>query len=367
MSAVKKGVQYLLLFVGLCAVYLAAWPVPVDPQPWQAPSSEGFVGKYTPNNLLADFEALPLAGLTGPEAVTEDAAGNLYATTHEGWILRWAKGQTEPEKWVDAGGRPLGIAFDKAQNLWVANAYSGLQKITPAGVITVELNVTEGVPIRYADDLVVVPNGKIYFSDATTKFAAEDSGSTLAASLLDIMEHGDYGRIIEYDPATQQSRVVMTGMTFANGVTAAADGEYILVAETGSYRLWKHWLLGDKAGQTEVIMQNMPGFPDNVHRGQGGRYWIGFTTIRAPILDELSGKPFWRKVVQRLPEFMRPKVEPYGHVIAVNGSGEVLLSLQDPSGAYPATTGAWETDEYLYVSSLTAPVLARYSKQALGL
>jgi hypothetical protein len=64
---------------------------------------------------------------------------------------------------------------------------------------------------------------------------------------------------------------------------------------------------------------------------------------------------------------MQPKVEPYGHVLAINAQGEVLMSLQDPDGAYPATTGAWETESHLYVSSLTAPILARYSKTALGI
>ncbi|HCG89823.1 MAG TPA: strictosidine synthase, partial [Alteromonas macleodii] len=34
--------------------------------------------------------------------------------------------------------------------------------------------------------------------------------------------------------------------------------------------------------------------------------------------------------------------------------GEVLQSYQDPSGAFPFVTGAIQTDEGVYVSSLTA-------------
>lgn len=363
----KNVVRVIAIIIAVSTLYLAFWPVPIEPQSWKSHTQPEFTGDFSVNDKLANFEALELVGLTGPEAVIQDAAGNVYATTHEGWILRWVNDSLVPEKWVDVKGRPLGIAFDAEQNLWVANAYIGLQKITPSGEVTVELTETDGVAIRYADDLVVTPNGRIYFSDASTKFAAAEANGTLAASLLAIMEHSDDGRIIEYDPVSGASSVVMDSLTFANGVTSDEQGRFILVAETGSYRVWKYWLQGEKAGEAEVLMENLPGFPDNVHRGRNSRYWIGFTTIRAPILDELAEKPFWRKVVQRLPEFMHPKVEPYGHVIAINENGDVLHSMQDPNGAYPATTGAWESKEHLYVSSLTAPVLARYKKSALGL
>ena len=79
-------------------------------------------------------------------------------------------------------------------------------------------------------------------------------------------------------------------------------------------------------------------------------------------MDDLSTKPWLRKVVQRLPSFMRPNVQHYGHVLAIDEHGKVLSSLQDPQGKYPATTGAWETDKYLYISSLIAPVMARIAK-----
>jgi sugar lactone lactonase YvrE len=363
-------IKIMVVAIIALVVYLFTWPVSIEPQSWDAPAAPSLTGKYAVNSALADFDELDTDGLHGPEAITSNAVGDIYATTHEGWIIRWpaALAATQKaERWVNVGGRPLGIAFDAEQNLWVANAYAGLQKITPAGVVSVEANTADGVAIRYADDLVVTPNGKIYFSDASTKFGAEDAAGTLEASLLSIMEHGDHGRIIEFDPATGETSVVMRKLTFANGVTSDELGQFLLVAETGSYRIWKQWLLGSRAGQTELIIDNLPGFPDNIHRGQDGRYWVGLTSPRADILDKLAKKPLLRKLIQRLPAFMRPTVEAYGHILAIDENGEVLFDFQDPSGAYPATTGAWETDQYLYVSSLTAKVMARYSKAQLGL
>jgi sugar lactone lactonase YvrE len=286
----------------------------------------------------------------------------VFFTTHEGWVLKIEKGGDKPERWVDVGGRPLGLAFDSADNMWVANAYIGLQKVTADKEITVEATQAESIPILYADDLVVTPNGKVYFSDASTKFPAGMGGGTLSASLLDLMEHGLHGRIIEFDPKTKETKVIMRDLSFANGVTSDKSGSFLLVAETGSYRVWKYLLRGSKAGQSEPLIENLPGFPDNIHRGLKGRYWLGLTSPRSKILDDLAEKPIYRKIVQRLPSFMRPAVEPYGHIIAIDKSGRVLDSLQDPAGAYPATTGAWETKDYLYVSSLTAPILARFDK-----
>jgi len=208
------------------------------------------------------------------------------------------------------------------------------------GELTTEVTEVEGVAVRYADDLAVAPNGKIYLSDASTRFAASDYESTLAASLLDIMEHSDNGRVIEFDP---------------------------IVAETGEYRIWKHWISGVDAGKSEVIIDNLPGFPDNVHIGENGRYWVGLTAPRSDVLDDLSGEPFWRSVIQRLPEMMRPQVVPYGMVFAIDENGNVLENLQAPNGEVYATTGVAESKQHIYVTSLTAPFLARYKKSDLDI
>jgi hypothetical protein len=59
-----------------------------------------------------------------------------------------------------------------------------------------------------------------------------------------------------------------------------------------------------------------------------------------------------RKVIQRLPEFLRPKAQHYGHIVAISDSGDVVFNLQDPLAVYGQTTGALEVGDKLYVSSL---------------
>ena len=363
----KSLIKVVLVCLGFSLAYLALWPVPIKPQIWQAPSSTGYTGEFAVNQKLDNFKSIAIGQLTGPEAVVESESGMLYATTHEGWIIRWSVDAQEVESWVNVGGRPLGIDFDSVGNLWVANAYLGLQKVTPAGVVTLELSEVDGQPLLYADDLAMDANNKIYLSDASTRFSAKEHGGTLAASLLDIIEHSDNGRIIEFDPQTGQSSTLMTGLTFANGVAIDEAGQFLLVAETGEYRIHKVSLQAGNRGASSVILDNIPGFPDNVHIGQNGRYWVGITAPRSKLIDDLAGKPFWRKVIQRLPAFLRPKAIHYGMVLAIDENGKVLANLQSPSGKVYTTTGVAETDQHIYVCSLTAPFVAKYDKKNLGL
>ena len=185
----KKALGLFFKALGLSLIvligYLLFWPINIEPEAWNAPQNQGYQGDFVVNQRLADFEREELDGLHGPEAITQDAQGTFYASTHEGWIMRWNKDDQVTQKWLDVGGRPLGLAFGHNGDLWVANAYLGLMRITPDGDVTIPVTTTNGVKVRYADDVVVASNGKVYFSDATTKFSARDVGDTLAASLLD--------------------------------------------------------------------------------------------------------------------------------------------------------------------------------------
>jgi len=363
----KKILAIPAAVLALIALYLMAWPVPVEPVAWQAPRFEGYAGPHAPNTRLAGAETLSLQGLHGPECIALDAEGRIYATTHEGFVLRMNADGSHFEKWANTQGRPLGIRFDRAGNLIVADAYRGLLSITPAGVIAVLAAEADGVPIRYADDLDLAPDGRIYFSDASTKFGAREFGGTYEGSLLDIMEHGGHGRLLVYDPATGKTTTVLKGLNFANGVAVSGDGSFVLVNETGSYKVTRYWLAGAKQGQAESLIENLPGFPDNISRGQDGRFWIALVSPRNALLDRLSDFPFARKMIQRLPASLRPQAVPFSHIVAVNAAGKVVADLQDAKGAYPIVTSVTESDRHLYLGSLVTDVLARVNKASAGL
>jgi hypothetical protein len=227
--------------------------------------------------------------------------------------------------------------------------------------------IADGIPIRYADDVDIAADGKIYFSDASTKFGAKESGGTYEGSLLDLMEHGGHGRLLVYEPATGDTRTLLDGLTFANGVAISHDQKYVLVNETGEYQVIRYWISGPKKGQSDVFIHSLPSFPDNISTGMHGRYWVALVSPRNPLLDDLSAKPFMRKVIQRLPAFLRPRAVAYGHIIAIDETGLVVEDLQDPDGGYPINTSITETKDYLYIGSLVTPVLGRIDKNKIGL
>jgi len=363
----KKILVVVVVIIALLALYFVLWPVPVDPVAWEAPPDPGYTGPFAVNERLKDLETLQLAGNHGPEDIALDAQGRIYAATHEGWIVRLNADGSDPQNWTATRGRPLGIDFDNRGNLIVADAYRGLLSIAPDGTISELATEADGIPIRYADDVDVAADGKIYFSDASTKFGAKEGGGTLASSLLDLMEHGGHGRLLVYDPASSKATTLLDGINFANGVAVSHDQNSVLVNETGGYRVIRFWIAGPKKGAAETLVGSLPGFPDNISVGQDGRYWVAFASPRNSLLDSISGKPFLRKVVQRMPAFVRPKAVMYGHVIAVDDQGKVLMDLQDPDGGYPMNTSVTETGDYLYIGSLITPVLGRLKKDRIGL
>lgn len=359
-----KRILFAIVALPLVAAagYLLLWPVPVDPVAWRPGPAPGYTGAHTPNDLLANLQLLPLGGEEGPEhVVVRD--GKVYAAVASGRIVRMNPDGSGLETVVATGGRVLGFDFDAAGNLVAADAIKGLLSIAPGGAVTVLASAVDGDPIRYADAVVVAPGGRIYFTDASTRFGAAQWGGTFEASILDILEMSATGRVLEYDPATRATRVVAKGLAFANGIALSADAQSLFVVETGKYRVWKiataagNLDLGQPSPLARVFLDNLPAYPDNLMRGLDGRIWLGFVKPRNPTVDAMAGQPWLRKLTLRLPRSMWPVPRAYGHVMAFTEKGRVVAVLQDPSGAYPETTGVTETPDRLYVQSLHAKAL----------
>lgn len=365
-SIVRRSAAALGLVLAGMIAYLCFWPVPIEPVSWRAPTAPGFTGPYAPNTRLANLRAIEVGNEIGPEHIAVGPDGKLYAAMEGGILLRMEPDGAKREVFARTGGRVLGFDFDKSGRMIAADPMKGLLAITPdARVSLLADRLSSGDPIRYANAIVVAPDGTIYFTDASARFAPADWGGTLEASLLDILEQAATGRVLAHDPATGSTRIVARGFSFANGIALSADGRTLFVSETGRYRIWKIDVgargldvqSGDVQGgapQARVLIDNLPGYPDNLMRGRDGRIWVGLFRPRNPAADGLAQRPALRKILQRLPRSWLPLGAPYGHVFAFNEEGRVTEDLQDPDGAYPSTTGATETAERLYIHSLTA-------------
>jgi len=349
----KKVLLGAAAIIALGAGYLALAPVPIDPASWEAPLDNGYVGPFAPNTELANLERLPLGKSFGPEDAAV-ADNMLYSTSQTGDITRLDPRTKEVTIIANTGGVPLGIeAYEGV--LYIADAHKGLLSLTTDGTLQTLTDMVDGTPIDYADDLDIADDGVIYFSDASTKFGAKDIGSTMAASLMEVMESRGTGRVLAYNPRTRQTSVIAKGLVFPNGVAMHPDGS-ILVNETGRYRVLK---IDPQTGRMSDWIANLPGFPDNINPGPEGTYLLGIISPRSEWLDKNAGKPGARKLAMRLPPSMRPKAVAYGHVVQLDQNGKVLRTFQDPKGEYHDTTGAIVYEDMLYVTSLYETDLAR--------
>jgi sugar lactone lactonase YvrE len=345
------------------AAYLCFWPVPAEPVSWAAPTPPGLTGAFAPNTRLADLRTIDLGGEVGAEHIAVGPDGKLYAAMSSGNLLRMEPDGSAQEVFAATGGRVLGFAFDAQGRMIAADAIKGLLAIAADRRVTVLADhVAPDDPIGYADAVIVAPDGTIFFTDASTRFSPAVWGGTLEASVLDIMEQSATGRVLAYDPATGTTRIVAHGLSFANGIALSSDGHTLFVNETGRYRIWKIDgrardvdVQSGGAAEASVLLDNLPGYPDNLMRGRDGRIWVGLFKPRNPAADSLADRPFLRKVLLRLPRFLLPLGASYGHVFAIDEEGHLTEDLQDPSGAYPETTGVTETAERLYIHSLHAP------------
>lgn len=362
--------------------YLLFWPTPIDPVAWEAPAAPGYVGPHAVNQRLTGLQTLGLPGEGhGPEAV-EAWQGRLYTGLSNGDIAR-IDPQGKSDTLLNTGGRPLGIAITPAGQMYVADAVKGLLHVnllatTPVAkpLLTQVDWPTTADPIRYADAVAVDVRGHVWITDASRRFGPAQQGGIFETSLLDILEHSCTGRLVVVDPQTEVNRVALSGLCFPNGLVFSADGKSLFVAETGRFRILKVDLArlstarstqgmstvpslknAFDQGAVSVLIDNLPGYPDNLTRGDQGRLWVGLTKPRSPIADQSASMPWLRSMMLRLPRALWPVPPAYGHIIAFDESGRILDDLQDPAGAYPETTAATEWDGRLYVQSLNAASL----------
>lgn len=351
----KRLFWFLSALLACLIAYLVLWPVSVRPVAWEVSENPGYTNAFAPNDRLSSLDLVGLDGRIGPEDTDVGPDNLVYLATHNGEILRIeADGSISP--FAQTEGRPLGIEFAADGTLYVADAYLGLLSVDRSGQVSLLSNQTaDGSPILYADDVDIAADGAVYFSDASTRFGAEANGGTLSASVLDLVEHSGNGRILKYDPASGKTTIFADGLNFANGVAVNEASDAVFVVETGAYRVWRFPRDG---GPGQIVLDNLPGFPDNINNAPDGTFWVGLVSPRNAIMDNLAGNPFLRRVIMRLPDAMKPAPTRYGLIFRMDATGRVIETLQDPAGRYALTTGAVTLpDGRIAVTSLTEPAL----------
>ncbi len=352
----RRILHVILVAAAIVLAYLAFAPVDIEPVAWAPPEPPSLdAGPYARNDLLKGAERIAKGIGKGPEAIAFDAQGRIYTGFADGRVARFEPDGGGYALIANTGGRPLGVFIHPDGSVIVCDALKGLLRIGEGGKIDVLATAAEGVPFRFPNDLAVTKDGsKVYFTDSSSKFGVSEV-------MQDIVEHGGHGRFLVYDFKTGETRVLLQGLQYSNGVALGPDEAFALVNETGSYRILRYWLKGDKAGTSDVFAGNLPGFPDNITFNGRDRFWVAIYAPRTPIADKLAPYPGLRKAVARALRFLPAPVKPQAFALAFDASGKLAANLQyDGADAfYPITSVREHPNGYLYLGSLTADSLAR--------
>ncbi|MGB6958713.1 MAG: SMP-30/gluconolactonase/LRE family protein [Bradyrhizobium sp.] len=346
-------------------VYVAPTYHALPPPP---PTEIGGGGPFEQNDKLREVSLIGLGRIEAPEDVILDRNDVLYAGSRHGDIIRFFPPDYERmEVFAHIGGQPLGMAFDRQDNLYVCIGGMGLYRIAPDGSVekaTDETNrslysVNDDSRLRLADDLDITDDGLIFFSEATVRYEMDEWP-------VDGLEARGNGRIICYDTKTGTTHTALRGLKFPNGVAVASDGQSILFAETFGCTIKRYWFAGPRKGTVETVMDNLPGYPDNINLASDGNYWLALVGMRSPSLDLAWKMPgFRRRMAKRVPvdEWLFPNINT-GCVVKFNEQGKILESLWDLKGLnHPMITSMREHRGYLYLGGIANNRIGRFKLQ----
>ena len=329
--------------------YLTLWPVPLTPEVYEPLKAPAFTGDFESNDAMAALELVLLPdAAVGPEDLAVMPDGTVYTTDLAGKLYR-IDGEV-PELIEDLGGRPLGLKAGPDGALYIADSYRGILRWTGPGRLETLVSEVAGAPLIYANQLDIARDGTIYFSNSTDRFDPELLGGTKPTSVMTVWEQSNSGYVARRLPDGTVEKIA-DGFVYTNGVALSQAEDFLLINETGRARVHKLWLTGEKAGERELFLGNLPGYPDNLERQGDGTFWLAFASPRLPS-EKLMPYPFLRKVTWRLGDLVRPAPVHRGMVIQFDENGNILRNLQDPSGRFGVTTSALQVGAQFYVMSL---------------
>ena len=297
------------------------------------------------------LQRLPVGG-QGPEDVAI-LGDRLVTGVADGRVLSFNPDGTDIEVVADTGGRPLGIEALPDGRLLVCDAERGLLRVNVHGGAVHPLNTAiHGQPINLCNNAAVTADGTIYFTDSSRRYG-------LDAYQSDVIERTASGRLMRRDPAGEV-QVVLDQLEFANGVALADDESFVAVAETGAARVLRVWLTGPHAGQVEVLVDDLPGMPDNLSTGTEGRIWVAIAAPMVSLLHLVHRAPrlLRRQIGRAATALNHPPTVP-ARVLAVDRDGDIVGRIEGTRRCgYRMVTGVREFNGSLYLGSIVEDAVA---------
>mmetsp|Transcript_17326 Transcript_17326/g.26485 ORF Transcript_17326/g.26485 Transcript_17326/m.26485 type:complete len:428 (+) Transcript_17326:41-1324(+) len=333
--------------------------------------------------------------LKGPETVIFDPKGTMYVLTEDSKLVSLTDFQEEELSSsvvttakvtlaMDLGnGRPLGGAFASDGTLYFADSILGLARVNlnkkqsrKVEIVASSVQLQDGSmsKILFADDADIGPKtGYVYFSDATDivspRMIKEMSWDVMHASKIDFARGKRTGRLLRYDPKTDEVVVLASGLWFANGIAVDRDETFVMISETFTARQMIYYLEGPKAGTMEPLL-NSTTHPDGAFcsKTEDIPYCYAALPTAQPLavaimfsLPSFIERPL-RSLLMSMHPKLAPPTKPYGGFIEIDVSDRSIKRvIQDPSGQdIRAITGVTVHEDKIYLGSLENDFIGVY-------
>ncbi|MBM6546745.1 SMP-30/gluconolactonase/LRE family protein [Janibacter sp. YIM B02568] len=313
---------------------------------------------------------ITIVGVPGPgaEDVLVGDDGTVWTGTADGAIHALDPAGGSTRRVARTGGRPLGLEWLPDGRLLVCDAERGLLAVsTEDGALEELVTEVDGERLRFTNNAAVAEDGTIWFSDSSRRWGVREWKS-------DLIEHTRSGRLFRRDPGGRVE-TVLDGLAFANGVALAADGSAVYVAETALRRVRRVGLAGGRPSgdqpvgsegmeatlsSADLLVDDLPGYPDNIARGSDGLVWVTIASPPDPVLGLLQTRASQRvrALALRLPDALKPAPQRTVRVQAYDGQGALRHDLEGDATDWHMATGVREHDGRVWLGSLVEPAVA---------
>ncbi|KAM9991978.1 hypothetical protein ACTFIZ_012646 [Dictyostelium cf. discoideum] len=358
------------------SIYFLRYQIDLEPQSYSPKSNLINSGdQYQPDSqfYLNDAEYVKL-DVEGPEsiAISKDGkkiyfalkSGNIHSlTTPFLTVPRKLLDQALPSKteYVLTCGRPLGITIDNDDNLIIADSLKGLLKFDfrskQLSILTSSLlnsNNNTHSKLNFVNDVVVGKDDMIYFTDSTSLAPILDNTgdwNTLVPSMFTIISSIGHGKLLSFNPDTKETKVLMEGIKYSNGIAFDPKEESIFMGETGGYRIIRYWIKGANKGKSEVFIDNLPGYPDGVDVDfKEGKLYISIFGGKNWLLELIHPYPILKNLLFRIP-YLKIKPQKPSIVVADTQTGKILNNFQT-SNDFPTITSTIEHEGKILIGNL---------------
>jgi len=348
--------------VGLClllvaaAILLVLAPGPIESERY-APGPR--MAPFPTNDLLARrCRRISSGEIPHADKLLVDERGRVFAGDENGRIhvlVPEPDGGYRRELFAEPGGYPFELVSGPGGSLYGADHEGPHFAIDPSGRIE-RFETLRGLATGTAG-LDVSRNGTLYYG-------AHPGALPDDLVFMELLAAHRSSELRSYDPATGEERVLADGLFRPVGVELSAAEDFVAVAEFFANRVTRVWLSGPRAGEVDRLVENLPGVVDGLASDGAGTFYLTMPGYDPPLLGWLHERPFAKdQLAKLLPALMRVGAVPAGGlglVIALDESGEILRTYQDPEGRVVDTITAAEIHEgALFVGSIAGDWIAR--------